>query len=284
MTTGPQKASGSPGASKASQALAKNVGLQPFKLCYSTIAGPVSDTSANISETLLFVVPSTSGLVTQYQVRIKTPLSQLFLILDICVAPCQSPVICSTEEFGWSVAIGIGYIGNEMYRRTAWLIIYDSHLSRHPITVCTIFISRGSQSSMTTMSDIYLASFYSPDRYSWTHIYLDNTFLEMFYTLSVLRCSPTSITGMPFYIPSTTTIHACFVHMRPRAYVGELSMDPSLRYTCANDSPRLIAEGTRQLARWLTRRPIAILVILEFVFLNLGLVWSTYCTLEFASS
>ncbi|KAG2140858.1 uracil-DNA glycosylase-like protein [Suillus cothurnatus] len=68
-TTGPSKTSESPGASKASKASAKNIGLQPFKLRYS---GPVSDTSVNINETLLFVVPSTSGLVTQYQVRITS--------------------------------------------------------------------------------------------------------------------------------------------------------------------------------------------------------------------
>lgn len=93
MTTGPQKASGSPGASKVSQALAKNVGLQPFKLCYSTIAGPVSDISANISETLLFVVPSTSGLVTQYQLPAKVQLfAQLKSLVD------QSPSGLDTSE------------------------------------------------------------------------------------------------------------------------------------------------------------------------------------------
>jgi hypothetical protein len=68
-TTGPSKTSESPGASKAFKASAKNIGLQPFKLRYS---GPVSDTSTNVNETLLFVVPSTSGLVTQYQVRITS--------------------------------------------------------------------------------------------------------------------------------------------------------------------------------------------------------------------
>ncbi|KAG1840815.1 uracil-DNA glycosylase-like protein [Suillus subalutaceus] len=66
--------------SKASQAPAKNIGLQPFKLCYS---GPVSDTSANISETLLFVVPSTSGLVTQYQLPAKVEFfAQLKSLVD----------------------------------------------------------------------------------------------------------------------------------------------------------------------------------------------------------
>lgn len=93
MTTGPYKASGSPVASKASRALAKNVGLQPFKLCYSTIAGPVSDTSAKISETLLFVVPSTSGLVTQYQLPAKVKLfAQLKSLVD------QSPSELDTSE------------------------------------------------------------------------------------------------------------------------------------------------------------------------------------------
>lgn len=39
------------------------------------------------------------------------------------------------------------------------------------------------------MGDIYLASFYSPDRYSWTHIYLDNIFLEMLYFVRVAMFS-----------------------------------------------------------------------------------------------
>ncbi|KAG2340241.1 DNA glycosylase [Suillus weaverae] len=83
MTTRPSKASGSPSASKASRASAKNIGLQPFKLCYSAIAGPVSDTSANINETLLFVVPSTSGLVTQYQLPAKVKFfAQLKSLID----------------------------------------------------------------------------------------------------------------------------------------------------------------------------------------------------------
>lgn len=83
MTTGPSKASGSSGASKASRASEKNVGLQPFKLCYPAIADPVSDTSSNISETLLFVVPSTSGLVTQYQLPAKIKLfAQLKSLVD----------------------------------------------------------------------------------------------------------------------------------------------------------------------------------------------------------
>lgn len=80
QTTGPSKASGPPGASKTSQASSKNIGLQPFKLCYSD---PVSDTSANISETLLFVVPSTSGLVTQYQLPAKVKFfAQLKSLVD----------------------------------------------------------------------------------------------------------------------------------------------------------------------------------------------------------
>ncbi|KAG1815018.1 uracil-DNA glycosylase-like protein, partial [Suillus subaureus] len=89
-TTGPSKASGSPGTSKASQASAKNIGLQPFKLRYS---GPVSDTSANISETLLFVVPSTSGLVTQYQLPAKVKFfAQLKSLVD------QPPSELDTSE------------------------------------------------------------------------------------------------------------------------------------------------------------------------------------------
>ncbi|KAG2058274.1 DNA glycosylase [Suillus hirtellus] len=87
MTTGPFKASGSPGASKASRASEKNVGLQPFKLCYPTFADPVSDISSNISETLLFVVPSTSGLVTQYQLPAKI---KLFAQLKSLVGQSQS--------------------------------------------------------------------------------------------------------------------------------------------------------------------------------------------------
>ncbi|KAG0699213.1 uracil-DNA glycosylase-like protein [Suillus ampliporus] len=81
MSTGPSKASGSSGVSKASQASAKNIGLQPFKLCYPATAGP--DASANTSETLLFVVPSTSGLVTQYQLPDKVKLfTQLKSLVD----------------------------------------------------------------------------------------------------------------------------------------------------------------------------------------------------------
>jgi hypothetical protein len=57
---------------------------------------------------------------------------------------------------------------------------------------------------------------------------------------------------MLYYGPSAATIHVRFVHERPRTYVGELSMDPSAQWqcydTCANDSPRLIVEGMRQLA------------------------------------
>ncbi|KAG2152632.1 DNA glycosylase [Suillus bovinus] len=93
MTTGPSKASGSPGTSKAPQASAKNIGLQPFKLCYSTIADPLSDTSSNINETLLFVVPSTSGLVTQYQLPDKVKLfAQLKSLVD------QPPSELDTSE------------------------------------------------------------------------------------------------------------------------------------------------------------------------------------------
>lgn len=94
MTTGPYKASGSPGVSKASRALAKNnIGLQPFKLCYSAIAGPVSGTSVNRSETLLFVVPSTSGLVTRYQLPAKVKcFAQLKRLVD------QSPSELDTSE------------------------------------------------------------------------------------------------------------------------------------------------------------------------------------------
>lgn len=92
-TTGPSKASGSTGASKASRTSTKNIGLQPFKLCYSTTAGPVNDTSANISETLLFVVPSTSGLVTQYQLPAKIKFfAQLKSLVD------QPPSELDTSE------------------------------------------------------------------------------------------------------------------------------------------------------------------------------------------
>ncbi|KAG2138509.1 DNA glycosylase [Suillus clintonianus] len=100
MSTGPSKASVPPKASKtsktsrASQASPKNnIGLQPFKLCYSAIAGPASDNSANISETLIFVVPSTSGLVVQYQLPAKVKLfAQLKSLVD------QPPSELDTSE------------------------------------------------------------------------------------------------------------------------------------------------------------------------------------------
>ncbi|KAG1731613.1 uracil-DNA glycosylase-like protein [Suillus paluster] len=81
MSTGPSKASRSSGTSKASRASANNTGLQPFKLCYPAIAGP--STSANISETLLFVVSSTSGRVVQYKLSDKVKLfTQLKSLVD----------------------------------------------------------------------------------------------------------------------------------------------------------------------------------------------------------
>ncbi|KAG1730319.1 uracil-DNA glycosylase-like protein [Suillus lakei] len=90
MSTGSSKASKP---SKASRASAKNVGLQPFKLCYSVIANSLSDTSANISETLVFVVPSTSGLVTQYQLPAKVKFfAQLKSLVD------QPPSELDTSE------------------------------------------------------------------------------------------------------------------------------------------------------------------------------------------
>jgi TDG/mug DNA glycosylase family protein len=82
MSTGPSKASGS--TSRAS------VGLQPFKICYPPIAGPAGDTSADISETLLFVVPSTSGRVVHYQVRILPSLSYFLVIYYYISSPIKS--------------------------------------------------------------------------------------------------------------------------------------------------------------------------------------------------
>ncbi|OJA10740.1 hypothetical protein AZE42_07270 [Rhizopogon vesiculosus] len=72
MSTGPS-----------SRAATKNVGLQPFKICYPPMAGPSSDTSADTNETLLFVVPSTSGRVVQYQLPDKIELfSELKKLVD----------------------------------------------------------------------------------------------------------------------------------------------------------------------------------------------------------
>jgi TDG/mug DNA glycosylase family protein len=71
MLTGSSKASGS--------TKANSIGLQPFKICYPPVAALTSDSSPDINETLLFVVPSTSGRVVQYQVRISSSLSQLLL-------------------------------------------------------------------------------------------------------------------------------------------------------------------------------------------------------------
>ncbi|OAX34162.1 DNA glycosylase [Rhizopogon vinicolor AM-OR11-026] len=72
MSTGPS-----------SRAATKNIGLQPFKICYPPMAGPSSDTSADTNETLLFVVPSTSGRVVQYQLPDKIELfSELKKLVD----------------------------------------------------------------------------------------------------------------------------------------------------------------------------------------------------------
>lgn len=61
------------GSSKASRSTkVNNIGLQSFKICYPPVAALTSDASPDINETLLFVVPSTSGRVVHYQVRISS--------------------------------------------------------------------------------------------------------------------------------------------------------------------------------------------------------------------